>query len=88
MKRFAISTLVLLLSAAVAGPAFAQKGGKSPKTEEKKVQNYDFTGDDIDGDLVKPDGEFIDTRNFGSHTKLISIRKDFIQEILKSAEDI
>ena len=40
------------------------------------------------GDLIKPDGEFVDTRNFAKHTSLINIRKDFIKEILKSAEDL
>ena len=44
--------------------------------------------DDIDGELVKPDGEFVDPRQFASHTNLIRIRKDFIKEIVKSAEDL
>ncbi len=48
----------------------------------------DFTGDEIDGELVKPDGDFLDTRKFASHTSLIRLRKDFIKEILKSAEDL
>ena len=43
---------------------------------------------DIDGELVKPDGDFLDTRKFASHTSLIRIRKDFIKEIVKSAEDL
>ena len=54
----------------------------------KKVKSYDFTGDEIDGDLIKPDGDFIDTRKFASHGNLIRIRTDFIREILKSAEDL
>ena len=53
-----------------------------------KVKTYDFSGDTIDGDLLKPDGEVVDTRTFASHTSLIRIRKDFIKEILKSAEDL
>ena len=64
-------------------PAQAQN-----KNDKKKVKVYDFSGDTIDGDLVKPDGEVVDTRVFASHTSLIRIRKDFIKEILKSAEDI
>jgi hypothetical protein len=87
MKRLAISTfagaLALLLGAAVASPAFAQDNNKP-----KKVKTYDFSGDDLEGDLVKPDGDFIDTRKFANHTSLIRIRKDFIKEILKSAEDL
>jgi hypothetical protein len=73
--------------------ALAQGKGKAKAKpakadEPKKVKNYDFTGDEIDGDLVKPDGDFLDTRKFASHTSLIRLRKDFIKEIVKSAEDI
>jgi hypothetical protein len=64
-----------------AKPAKADAGGG-------RVKTYDFTGDEIDGDLVKPDGEFVDTRKFATHTSLIRIRKDFIREIVKSAEDL
>jgi hypothetical protein len=78
---------------ALASPvtALAQGKGKAKaaKAEEpKKVKNYDFTGDEIDGELVKPDTDFIDTRKFASHTSLIRLRKDFIKEIVKSAEDL
>lgn len=78
---------------ALASPSFALAQGKgkakAAKAEEpKKVKNYDFTGDEIDGDLVKPDTDFIDTRKFASHTSLIRLRKDFIKEIVKSAEDL
>jgi len=94
MKRLAkilvAGFAVAALSAPVMGisDAVAQKRkGKSSKAD-KRVKTYDFTGDEIDGDLVKPDGEFVDTRKFATHTSLIRIRKDFIREIVKSAEDL
>jgi len=58
------------------------KGGGS------KVKVYDFSGDDIQGDLVKPEGTTVDARDFAKHSSLIRIRKDFIPEIIKSAEDL
>ncbi len=83
MKRAAsIAAIVALALGLAASTAEAQ--GK----DKQKVKSYDFTGDDIDGDLVKPDGVQVDTRVFASHTSLIRIRKDFIKEILKSAEDL
>ena len=89
MKRI-IAALSVAGAVALAGPlsAFGQGKGKQPKEEAKKVKSYDFTGDEIDGELVKPDGDFLDTRKFASHTSLIRLRKDFIKEILKSAEDL
>lgn len=63
--------------------AVAQK-----KSAKKKAKNYDFSGDDISGDLIKPDGMGFNARKFAVHTSLIRIRTNFIKEILKSAEDL
>ena len=80
-KVLAALALVVL----VATPAFAQ-----PKGGDKggKVKVYDFSGDTIEGDLVKPEGSTVDARDFAKHSSLIRIRKDFIPEIIKSAEDL
>lgn len=93
MKRAVFASLFAAVALTFALPMTAQAQGKGSKgkksdTEKKKVKTYDFSGDDIDGDLIKPDGDFIDTRRFASHTSLIRIRKDFIKEIIKSAEDL
>lgn len=81
------SALVLVLF--MAGAAVAQ-----PKADSKaaaggaKTKVYDFTGDTIEGDLIKPEGSTVDARDFAKHSSLIRIRKDFIPEIIKSAEDL
>lgn len=86
MKRAILVSILAAVALSLALPTTvdAQKKGSTGK----KVKTYDFTGDDIDGDLIKPDGVTIDTRDFAKHTSLIRIRKDFIREILKSAEDL
>ena len=53
-----------------------------------KVKVYDFSGDTIEGDLVKPEGSTVDARDFAKHSSLIRIRTHFIPEIIKSAEDL
>jgi hypothetical protein len=85
IMRVVLASIVTAIALSFVAPAHAQ-----PKNDNnnKKVKTYDFSGDTIDGDLVKPDGEMVDTRDFASHTSLIRIRKDFIREILKSAEDL
>ena len=45
-------------------------------------------GDTIEGDLIKPEGLDVNARDFAKHSSLIRIRKEFIAEILKSAEDL
>ena len=88
-RKNIITALTIAGAMALAAPAaYAQKKGKAEKADAPKTKSYDFTGDEIDGELVKPDGDFLDTRKFASHTSLIRLRKDFIKEILKSAEDL
>jgi hypothetical protein len=82
MRKLVIMFAVVGLS----GVAYAQKGAASAGGSKVKV--YDFSGDTIEGDLVKPEGSTVDARDFAKHSSLIRIRKDFIPEIIKSAEDL
>ena len=76
-----------LVSASATALAEDKKGGdKGGGTAKVKV--YDFSGDTIEGDLIKPEGSTVDARDFAKHSSLIRIRKDFISEIIKSAEDL
>ncbi len=90
-SRFQIMTAGLVfvglvsLVAATAGTAAAQPKDKKPTAQ---VKTYDFSGDTIEGDLIKPEGSNVDVRDFGKHSSMIRIRKDFIPEIIKSAEDL
>ena len=70
---------------AQAKPA-AAGGGDNVQYKSKTV--YDFDDDTVEGDLVRPDGEFVDTRKGAKHSSLIKIRENFIPEMIKSAEDI
>jgi hypothetical protein len=79
MKKI-IGTIALVLLASTS--VLAQPKG------DKKVKVYDFSGDDIEGDLVKPEGTDLNARDFAKQASLINIRKDFIPEIIKSAEDL
>jgi len=80
------SALVLVLFMTGVAVAQPKAGGGAAPAGKTKV--YDFTGDTIEGDLVKPEGSTVDARDFAKHSSLIRIRKDFIPEIIKSAEDL
>jgi hypothetical protein len=68
------------------GAAAAPAGDAGVTYKQKTV--YDFDDDVVEGDLVRPDGEFVDSRRAGKVSSLIKIRQHFIPEMLKSAEDI
>ena len=82
-KLIALLSLVMLVGVAAADDKKGGGGGGNAK-----VKTYDFSGDTIEGDLVKPEGSTVDARDFAKHSSLIRIRKDFIPEIIKSAEDL
>ena len=87
MRRigFIVVALVTSFGIAAAQPAKKDNGGDKGNG---KVKVYDFSGDTIEGDLVKPEGSTVDARDFAKHASLIHIRTNFIHEILKSAEDL
>ena len=84
MRKLALSLFTL----AILGGFAAADDKKPAPAATGKVKTYDFSGDTIEGDLVKPEGSTVDARDFAKHSSLITIRKDFIPEIIKSAEDL
>jgi len=91
MKRILAFGLSLSLLGAVSGVASAQKAGAAPAggdVQYKAKTTYDFDDDLVEGDMVKPDGEFVDSRKAAKHSSLIKIRENFLPEMLKTAEDI
>ena len=79
---------------AAAAPAAAAPTAGAPDTTTadgvtyKKRTVYDFDDDVVEGDLVRPDGEYVAIKRQAKHSSLIKIREHFIPEMLKSAEDI
>jgi hypothetical protein len=92
--RQSIRLLVVSVVAAVAivstfaSTSAVAQDKKGDKGGTPKVKVYDFSGDTIEGDLIRPEGTTVDARDFAKHSSLIRIRKDFIPEIIKSAEDL
>jgi len=77
--------LLVAASLAFAGAQSAQAAHRAGYVK-KKV--FDFEGDDIEGALLTPEGEFLGGRVRPVHKSLIEYRMDFIPEMLKTAEDI
>ena len=80
-----LAGLIVVSFASPVAQSWAQPKAKDTKP---KVKVYDFSGDTIEGDLIRPEGSTVDARDFSKHSSLIRIRKEFIDAILKSAEDL
>jgi hypothetical protein len=80
----------LLLTLAVALPILASAQGKSeaPKVEYEKKTVINFEDDTIEGDLKRPDGEYVEARQKVDHSNLIRIREDWREKVMQSSGDL
>lgn len=80
--------LVLWLTV-LAAPALAQdkKGGDGNVTY-KKTTEINFEDDTIEGDLTKPDGEYVEARIKVKHSNLIRIREEFKDKVMQSVGEL
>ncbi|MBL8785714.1 MAG: hypothetical protein JNJ59_12470 [Deltaproteobacteria bacterium] len=71
----------------VPGAAFA---GAPPKADDgkPKKQKFNFETDTISTDYLKPGTSLIEGVSRGRRSSLIDVRLDFVNEILRSADDI
>lgn len=56
--------------------------------QDKEVRVFNFEGDTISTDYLKPGTLLIEGLRRGRRSSLIEVRLDFVAEILRSAEDI
>jgi len=79
-----------LLSALLVPLAVNAQEKKQPETrveyEKKTVINFD--DDTIQGDLTRPDGEYVEARKRVNHSNLIKIREDWREKVKQSAADL
>jgi hypothetical protein len=67
------------------GGGKAAAGGKGGKGGS---QTIDFEDDTIEGDLTKPDGEYVEARKKVQHSNLIRIREDFEDKVMQSVGEL
>lgn len=84
---FAFSAALLLSSTAWAAPADADAGALSGSNADG-VTVYDFEDDDVDGEILSPEGANLSSRGRSKHASMITIRPHFIPELIKMANDI
>jgi hypothetical protein len=87
---FQLAILSALLAAPVtraADPAPAQ-GGAQPRVEYEKKTVINFEDDTIEGDLKRPDGEYVEARKKVDHSNLIKIRDNWREKVMQSSGDL
>ena len=81
----------LFLVTIAAAPLLAraqQKAEPAPKVEYEKKTVINFEDDTIEGDLKRPDGEYVEARQKVEHSNLIKIREDWRDKVMQSSGDL
>jgi hypothetical protein len=89
--RTILAFAALAIVAVPAGSVAAQAAGGAPPAGGGgggDATSYDFEDDLVQGDLVRPDGENLMVRRRGARESLIRVREHFINELLKSVENL
>jgi hypothetical protein len=82
-------TLVLLTLLAVPAIPLAQdKGAAKPNVTYEKRTEINFEDDTIDGDLKRPDGEYVESRRKVTHSNLIRIREDWREKVMQASGEL
>ncbi|MEN9800383.1 MAG: hypothetical protein RL653_4080 [Pseudomonadota bacterium] len=81
---------ICVVGTLVSLPVLAQekKGGEPGNVRYSKTTSYDFEDDTIEGDLTKPDGEYVEARKKVQHSNLIRVREDFKEEVMQSVGEL
>lgn len=88
MRSMKLWTMVLVLGG-LAVETSAQ-AAPPPKKEEAKTkpQKFNFEGDTIETDYLKPGTMLLEGVTRGRRSSLIEVRLDFVPELMRSADDI
>lgn len=84
-----IRIVVAALGIAVLGVLPGDVGAQTPKGKAKEqVKEMDFEGDVVEAQFLRPDQSVAEALVRRKKSSLIQVRTDFVDEILKSAEDL
>ncbi len=75
-KLFLLASLLVPLAVAAEEPKAPE-----PRVEYEKKTVINFDDDTIQGDLTRPDGEYVEARKRVNHSSLIKIREDWRDKV-------
>jgi hypothetical protein len=83
MRRWIFVSVFLASFAASAADPKPAGGDRNQRT-----QVVNFEDDTIEGDLTRPDGEYIEANKKPKHSPLIRIREEFKDKVMQSVDEL
>jgi len=81
--RFLLTALLVPLATLA-----QEKKPPEPRVEYEKKTVINFDDDTIQGDLTRPDGEYVEARKRVNHSNLIKIREDWKDKVKQAAAEM
>jgi hypothetical protein len=78
----------LALLAVIPGLAYAEGKKADENVRYAKTTTINFEDDTIEGDLTRPDGEYVEARKRVKHSNLIRIREEFKDKVMESVGEL
>jgi hypothetical protein len=88
MRTILLLALLAAPLAVLAADPSAPPAGGQPKVEYEKKTVINFEDDTIEGDLKRPDGEYVEARKRVDHSNLIKIRENWREKVMQSSGDL
>jgi hypothetical protein len=85
-RAWLVTVMILIGAAVLSIPGIA--GAAEEEIVYQKHTVVDFGDDTIEGDLSKPDGQYLESRKRLRHQRLIKVRENFRPEILQSVRGL
>ncbi len=86
-KLILMTALALVLGSVTWAQDEGAKGGEG-NVRYSKQTTINFEDDTIEGDLTKPDGEYVESRKAVKHSNLIRIREEFKEKVMQSVGEL
>lgn len=86
MKNVSVFVFVSLLC--FSASAFAQDLAQADSVQYERETEFDFEAENIEGSVVRPDGELIGGQRGRQRSSLLPVRQDFVPEMVKSVETL
>jgi len=88
MRAFAILLVLAIPLSVRAEQTTGQGTAAEPKVQYEKKTVIDFEDDTIQGDLTRPDGEYVEARKRVTHSTLIQVRDNWREKVLQAPDDL
>jgi hypothetical protein len=82
-KLFLLASLLVPLAVLAEEPKPPE-----PRVEYEKKTVINFDDDTIQGDLTRPDGEYVEARKRVNHSSLIKIREDWRDKVKQATAEL